>query len=497
MSIIFAVILINYHDASMPIESEYYYFHPNIFHHHHIYANNTNVHHSHQVVKKADSNNRLQRKYLHNHFLEYNNKISIFFNRLRKRPANRRLFFSFNQLLLSLVAPRLMRYQFDMMISSVLSELFRKIFVPAFTGSVKNVGSNEGSIFSSLHNLLRNNRVQQQQQPQQLQANLMPTPTLQTNVDLQKLLDNAQKLITLQAMIRNGDQSNSIDESKKSINADSHKEFNTSSMKKKKKTSTSTSTNKQSFKSDNKNAHRHQSNSKKDEKLPNSNNPTSMINNLSNGHSAVSTNDFIDFIRNNWKSNHATNSQNLNSSNNDDHQKISGIEPSTSNGKSVKNNIFKDFNINHLVAKSPSLDMGHHPSIDIGSGDDSSRPNFSSNIISKLKNSHSSSSSSSNAAKTIDSKKKFQIFKKKAKIEDFKMSHLTFIDTEVPNYGNQLLIKDPDKDGDDDSVESSHPFSSSMTMRNHYLKSKPSSSLLPNDHDLERANRWNNVLSSI
>ncbi|OTF74977.1 hypothetical protein BLA29_003063 [Euroglyphus maynei] len=109
----------------MPIDSEYYYYyyyhhhsHPNYFHQHHIYANNnTNVH---QIIKPAESNHQQQqqrqRKYLHfKNSTEYNNKISIFFNRLRQRPADRRLFFSFNQLLLSLVAPRLMRYQFDMM----------------------------------------------------------------------------------------------------------------------------------------------------------------------------------------------------------------------------------------------------------------------------------------------------------------------------------------------------------------------------------------------
>nr|XP_046909928.1 uncharacterized protein DDB_G0287625-like [Dermatophagoides farinae] len=387
-----------------------------------------------------------------------------------------------------------MRYQFDMMISSVLSELFRKIFVPAFTGSVKNVGGAEGSIFSSLHNLLRNNRIQQQQQP----ANLLPTPTsTQTNVDLQKLLDNAQKLITLQAMIRNGGQSNSIDESKKSINDDSHTELNTSSIKKKKKTGPSTSTNKQSFRSDiinNKNSHHQQSNNKNDVNQSNSNNnPISMISNLSNSHSA---NDFIDFIRNNLKLNQLTNSQNINNNNNsndDDHQNISGIGPSTSDGKSGKNNIFKDFNINQMMVKSPSLssDIGHHQSLDVGNGGDSSLPNFSSNIINKLKNFQSPSSS---AVTTNDSKMKFKIFKKKAKIEDFKMSHLTFIDTEVPNYGNQLLIKDPDKDGEEDLVDSSYPLSATITMLNH-LKSKPLTS--SNDHDLERANRWNNVLSSI
>ncbi|OTF74976.1 hypothetical protein BLA29_003062 [Euroglyphus maynei] len=278
-------------------------------------------------------------------------------------------------------------------------------------------------------------------------------------------------------MIRNGGQSNSIDESKKSINNDSHTKFNTSSMKKRKKTG-------------NKNSHHHQTNNKNDAKLSNSNNPKSMNNKPSDGQSAISANDFIDFIRNNWKLNQATNSQNINNNSND-HQNVSGIGPSTSDNQSDRNNIFKDFNINQLIAKSPSLpsDIGHHHSIDIGNGDDGSRPNFSSNIISKLKNSKSPLSSS---ATKNDSKKKFQIFKKKAKIEDFKMSHLTFIDTEVPNYGNQLLIKDPDKDVDDDS---SHHFSSSMTMRNHHLKSKPLSS--SNDHDLERANRWNNVLSSI
>ena len=46
--------------------------------------------------------------------------------RLSRAPvADRRIFFSFNQLLLSLIAPRLMRYQLDLMMHSVVSELFR------------------------------------------------------------------------------------------------------------------------------------------------------------------------------------------------------------------------------------------------------------------------------------------------------------------------------------------------------------------------------------
>ncbi|KAF7490213.1 hypothetical protein SSS_04263 [Sarcoptes scabiei] len=140
------------------------------------------------------------------------------FGRLRRRSSNRRMLFSFNQLLLSLVAPRLMRYQFDLMMHSVFSELFRKILVPAIRGGGGSAGGIGGSPLGtgsdsilSLSNLLRNrgiqNSINSNSKPKSSsQSSLSSTSSSSSSIaskaDLERLLDNAQKLITLQTLIR-------------------------------------------------------------------------------------------------------------------------------------------------------------------------------------------------------------------------------------------------------------------------------------------------------
>ena len=82
-------------------------------------------------------------------------------------------------------------------------------------------------------------------------------------------------------------------------------------------------------------------------------------------------------------------------------------------------------------------------------------------------------------------------------MEDFKMSHLTFIDTEVPNYGNQLLVRDPIDSGIPRETEAAlggqDQSRSQLGLIDPSLLSEKDFHNLKGD-DIERANRWNDVL---
>ena len=68
-------------------------------------------------------------------------------NKLRSKVTNsfgpqRRMIFPFNRLILSMVAPRLMRFQFDIMLHSIISELVKKIVIPIM-GSITGANNND------------------------------------------------------------------------------------------------------------------------------------------------------------------------------------------------------------------------------------------------------------------------------------------------------------------------------------------------------------------
>lgn len=78
------------------------------------------------------------------------------------------------------------------------------------------------------------------------------------------------------------------------------------------------------------------------------------------------------------------------------------------------------------------------------------------------------------------------------------MSHLTFIDTEVPNYGNQLLVRDQDelnglRHGEPSQADQVDSSKSQLGLIDSSLLNEKEFNSFKSD-DLERANRWNDVL---
>lgn len=519
--------------------------------------------------------------------------------------AERRLFYSFNQLLLSIIAPRLMRYQFDLMMSSVISEIFRKIFVPAigntFRGNGNSGGSSENaqSILSSpISQLLLRNRPNQNlpynnnnnnNQLPQLTIITTPTPPspVSSNLDIKKLLDNAQKLITLQTLIRNGQQpqeqitttttttvrpvlppSTSSYRYEANIVAEKTTPKLLSSNKnnnKKKKSRYSSNVNdndddEDEDDEDNENIIGKHKQSTYDYHEDNVINPTTTIpmaisnhhhlfppttafnmnnpNNNNNNkvnmlfqsnvptpstapiHLAISTNDFIDFLRNKWNLNYTINRANSISS-----SSSSSSSSSNAFGHNIENNN-EDNNVadNESNYNNRNINNRNNNKYNpIAAVMENEKPK---NIKNNLKNFLIGTSSKFTGADDDDNAdgdtggigggiKKY--FKQKAKLNDFKLSHLTYIDTDLSNYGNQLLInedsernslqhndnKETNNDNTNDYLSYfSHSFHSSNLQQQ---KQRPETetelwtenAAKLNDIDSERAHRWNDVLSNM
>ena len=343
----------------------------------------------------------------------------IWWNRRpRTSAANRRLFFSFNQMLLSFIAPRLMRYQFDLMIHSVVAELFRKIFMPAVT----NASGDSNSIISSLGNLLR------------LRQHTPRTTTAAPTVDVQRLLDNANKLIALQSLMRNNRNNPTTPANNNPI---TQEHFANRSI--------NQGTNK----------HRDHSTKMTDSQIDLQNSNQSEQPNVNTEqpiHLAISTKDFVNFLKNNLKQYQA----NFNST-----------------AKNIVSQVEMSSNINQI--KSTSLEHSHSES-----PIEEAKP-IPSNDFQRVKG----------------LKKNVLGSRHRTKTKDFKMSHLTFIDTEVPNYGNQLVVRDQDYSNGLKDIESGYE---SLEANKSQLGSIDASLLNEKEfnnvksYDLERANRWNNVL---
>jgi hypothetical protein len=118
------------------------------------------------------------------------------FNRLRSEMTNRfgperRMFFPFNRIVFSMVAPRLMRFQFDMMLHSLISEIVKKVVIPIL-----------GSITGN-DNIMR---------PPNLLSNILSpqiTPQLTSQItpqipspafDLKQMIENTQNAIQQQGL---------------------------------------------------------------------------------------------------------------------------------------------------------------------------------------------------------------------------------------------------------------------------------------------------------
>ncbi len=114
------------------------------------------------------------------------------FNRLRSEMANRfgperRMFFPFNRLVLSMVAPRLMRFQFEMMLHSIISEIVKKVVIPI----LGSIGGNENIMRPT--NLLSN--ILSPQITPQITSQI-PSPAF----DMKQLIENTQNVLQQQGL---------------------------------------------------------------------------------------------------------------------------------------------------------------------------------------------------------------------------------------------------------------------------------------------------------
>lgn len=364
----------------------------------------------------------------------------------RAPQADRRLFFSFNQMLLSLVAPRLMRYQFDLMMHSVVAELFRKILVPAAVGGGGGSPGDSGSLFSSIGNLLR------------LRGQTAPSRTLVTTsapaVDVQRLLDNAHKLIALQGLmhkpLEHSTSRHTFPANNSSISSRGAQErlANSSGKKQSKKQSVLQSGGRSFSKTDTQiDASANQSESPSSKANTNSDHPIQL---------AISTKDIISFLQNNLKQ-HQSAAANYNSSVLNTAKNTALHQGETSS------------NINHLM-NSLSFGRLHTDTNEAKVGED--------NLLGE------------NAMKSLPFLRQQQTHRP----EDFKISHLTFVDTEVPTYGNQVLVRDQSADLSASASSSTvDPNRSQVGLIDHSLLNEKDVHNLKSD-DLERANRWNDVL---
>lgn len=364
-------------------------------------------------------------------------RLQVAFNRLRQPRPERRLFYPFNQLLLSLVAPRMMRYQFDMMMHSVLAELFKKVMLPAF-GTAAAGGS--GSIFSTLGSLLRSRQQQAQQQPNSLQSSPSGGGSSggannagAQNIDIQRLLENAQRIVSLQNLLRgnNNNQvsmsSNNKTPSNKDVTTSNNNKANDSTQPRRQggarrgaKSSTTTTTSTTTSK------------------------PVEKAEAPSNF--AISPKDLFNFIQTNLRLN---------------------------------------------------------PKQEKGGGED---------VMKAMSSLFRRPPSTITSSETLTHPKGVTSESQKAQLEDFKMSHLSYIDAEVPNYGNQLLVKDA-HDGNSFMANKEQELAALKDITNHMSlvgaatfeadgardigspsPSPPPPPSVPKNDELERANRWNNVL---
>lgn len=342
-------------------------------------------------------------------------------------------------MLLSLVAPRLMRYQFDLMMHSVVAELFRKILVPAAVGGSQG---DSGSLFSSIGNLLR-------LRGQTSAPSRTVVTTSAPAVDVQRLLDNAHKLIALQGLMHKPlEQSTSrhtFPANNSSISARGAQErFANGSGRKQSKKQSVQSGGRSLLKTD----------TQIDASEKQSESPSSKTNTNSDHPLAISTKDIISFLQNNFKQSVAAN---YNSSVLNTAKNTALHQGETSS------------NINHLM-NSLSFGRLHTDTNDAKVGMD--------NLLGE------------NAMKSLFSSRQ----QKTHRPEDFKMSHLTFIDSEVPNYGNQVLVRDQSADlNTSASPHAVDPNRSQVGLIDPSLLNEKDVHNLKSD-DLERANRWNDVL---
>lgn len=337
-----------------------------------------------------------------------------------------------------MIAPRLMRYQFDLMMHSVVAELFRKVLVPAagFSGD-------SNSLLSSLGSLLRG----RQSVPR------TTTAAPQQTVDVQRLLDNAHKLIALQSLMRKP-----VDRPSGHIAANNGPLLSTGAQDELANGGVNHEPKRQ---------HPPQSGRGQivsDTKIDRS---TSQLGSQSKANNdppvqlAISTKDILSFLQNNLK------------------QQLPPVA---------------NYNLTSLsTAKNTAFQQEE----------------TSSNMNNLM---HSTSLAHSNTGLPIDetskagavdsfldasAKKSPFVPRQRARFEDFKMSHLTFIDTEVPNYGNQLLVREQGDSLIQPEVESTQeiidPARSQLGFIDPSLLSEKDVHNLKND-DLERANRWNDVL---
>ncbi|KAH9388592.1 hypothetical protein TYRP_007934 [Tyrophagus putrescentiae] len=380
----------------------------------------------------------------------------------RAAPAERRLFFSFNQMLLSLVAPRLMRYQFDLMMHSVVAELFRKILVPAVAGGGS---ADSSSVLSSIGNILRLRGTQP--------ATALPAPAPSAAaapvrsaappaVDVQRLLDNAHKLIALQGLMHKPLESHSTSRVPPALSANNsfklqgrgtQEHFANSSGKQKQPR-------RQSGLQSGGRSHSKATDTQIDQSANQSESPPSSKANTNADHPihlAISTKDIISFLQNNFKQHQSP--ANYNSSALNTAKNTAAHQEETSS------------NINHLMN---SLSFGRSHNSDINEAKVGGDSFFGENAV------------------NVKSSPRHRTHRP----EDFKMSHLTFIDTEVPNYGNQHLVRDQttvDLQSSSANPSAVDPNRSQVGLIDPSLLNDKDVQNLKSD-DLERANRWNDVL---
>ncbi|KAJ6222333.1 hypothetical protein RDWZM_000878 [Blomia tropicalis] len=426
----------------------------------------------------------------------------------RSQRPDRRLFFSFNQFILSMIAPRLMRYQFDLMMHSVIAELFRKILVPAVAG---NVAGNSPSILGSIGNLLRlrqtaaaaaggggqrTNPVSgvSKSPPQQAP----PPPT----VDVQRLLDNAQRLIALQGLLGNNRNQQAI----KSNNNNRHSPHNKPSiMVNSDEGITKSSLNVNTINNNNENNRPQTNGETKVDRQPNT---TSAIDHQPTSapsppaiQLSLNPNDFINFIQNGFRLNGQSHLQKPNSSlltsTIANIAKQSGIQLSRPSSMQSKSNINQNHAHNPISETSltgQSNQMAEFPMTNLKSSieytnDDQNVINVPRTLKKKPKISKSRTSKRTTTTTTT---------RPNEQRNRFKMSHLTFIDTEVPNYGNQLLVRDPmEKPAHLGLIDPSILVNNDDENGGKSLQLTDLSNININNNkndDLERANRWNDVL---
>lgn len=330
-----------------------------------------------------------------------------------------------------------MRYQFDLMMHSVVAELFKKVLLPTIGigGGGGGVGSN--SIFTSIASILRN---RQQEQPLQQPAARLPTkqitPALATratttasnSVDVQKLLDNAQRLVSLQSLLRGGLQQNPASlppplppTTSSPVHSNHRANVNVKNIKKTIPDAVPIET-----------GHSDGTDSNNKAKSKSNKQPVQF---------AISTSDFVNFIQNNLK--------------------------------------FKQNKPDASIHSKSGHHTGRKPKSIFKSKESS--PKRKPSIIDPSRGQSSLSSVNKFDKNNI-------MFRQKANLEDFKLSHLTYIDTEMPSYGNQLLVQDPDATSLDNSNQ---PNTFKSTSKNN---SSANGERELKSVDFERANRWNDVL---